>query len=280
VHIFFAIIFAFDAFENFTRFTIHRHQNPFCMTFPFVIGEDSANEAVFVDFEQLPHLFVSYSDEIQIREFVNSMVGSLQMNNKDIPVEYSIALSGINHRLKFRRDCSIKYCFVPGDELMSNVGSKLKFMQAISKEMRERNFKLKRLSPFPHMIILLHDVFDIVLSHKKAIGQIFLQLLLMGKTLKMHVVASSGSTYRMLLKQLVHLDPSVMRKFRNQFGHDQLNIVTPLGAEMVITAEDFIFFKKANSIDYQRLYPVRKPVLEASSYASRLTTTLPIVAPF
>jgi hypothetical protein len=288
VHIFITIIFAFDAFEKFVRFTNHRHQNPSCMTLPFMIGEDSSNEPVFVDFEQLPHLFVSYSDETQIRDFVFSLVSSLQLSHKDVPVEYALALSGRAHYLKFKRDCCFKYCFVPDDTLMSNTGSKLKFMLALSKEMRERSIHFKRVAEgkpekrkhMPHLIVILNDVFDIVLSSKKAVGQIFLNLLLMGKALKMHVVASSASTYRILLKQLAQMDPSVMRKFKNHFGYDHLNIVTPLGAELVITAEDFIFFKKANAIDYQRLYPARMPNLEPPTYASRLTTTLPIVSPF
>ena len=109
------------------------------MTLPFIIGEDSANEAVFVDFEQLPHLFVSYSEEIQIRDFLGSLMNSFQLNYKGVPVDYALALSGRSHHLKFRRDCRVKYCFIPDDELMSNVDSKLKFMQALAKEMRERN---------------------------------------------------------------------------------------------------------------------------------------------
>ncbi|MCU7551492.1 hypothetical protein OCK74_20390 [Chitinophagaceae bacterium LB-8] len=257
------------------------------MTLPFIIGEDSANEVVFVDFEQLPHLFVSYNDEAQIREFIGSLISSLQLNNNGLLVDYALAVSARNHHLTLRRDCNIKYCFVSDDYLMSNVGSKLKFMQALLKEMRSRSIYFRKLAEgkpekkkqVPHLIILLHDVFDIVLSSKKSIGQIFLQLLLLGKALKMHVVAASGNSYRMLLKQLANLDPSVMRKFRNQFGHDHLNIVTPLGAELVITAEDFIFFKKANAIDYQRLYPARKSLHESLSYIPRVTTTLPMVAP-
>lgn len=258
------------------------------MTLPFIIGEDSANEAVFIDFEQLPHLFVSYSDEAQISAFINSLFHSLQSNASGTSVEYALALSGRSHHLEFRRNFKLSYCFIPDEELMSNTGSKLKFMLALSKEMRERSIHLKRQAEgksvkrrhLPHLIILLHDVFNIVLSHRKAVGQIFLNLLLFGKALKMHVVASSSCTYRMLLKQLAHMDPLVMRKFRNHFGQDHSNIVTPLGAELVIAAEDFIFFKKANAIDYQRLYPVRKSVPEPLSYAPRLTTTLPIVSPF
>jgi hypothetical protein len=261
-----------------------------CMTLPFIIGEDSTNEAVFVDFEQLPHLFVSYSEESQIRQFICLLVNALQADHKGVPVDFALALSHspVTHGHVFRKDCFFKYSFVADDELMSSVVSKEKFMQALSREMRERSILLKKQAEgkcekrkeVPHMIILLHDVFDFIMSRKKSIGLIFLQLLLMGKALKMHVVAASGITYRMLLKQLVNLNPAAMKKYQHFFGNDQMNIVTPLGAELVITAEDFIFLKKANSIDYQRLYPLRNPVPSTISYAPRLTTTFPIVSPF
>jgi hypothetical protein len=224
-----------------------------------------------VDFEQLPHLFVSYNDEAQIQNFFNSLIYKLSSG-----VSFSLASSkGYSFESPERKTYPFfKYYFNAGDES----GCKEKFILSLSREMRLRSWMLKGKAKehnkaekqMPDMVIILHDVFDIILSRKKSIGMIFLKLLLMGKELKMHVVAASGSTYRNLLKQLAQMNPLVMEKFKTKLGLTGFQMSTSLGAELVMTAEDFVFFKAANQTDYHRLYPAsdKQPKLKSAETVS------------
>ena len=233
------------------------------MILPLTIGKNSSNEDFVVDIEQLPHLFVSYNDEAQIQRLFTSLC-ALPSGNRQSMVSFALASSKTYSIAPvIKQNMFFKYYYRAGDVWNSNEGSKEKFMSSLSREMRLRSFILRKqlknnLRPekqFPSMIILLHDVFDIILSRKKSVGLIFLKLLLTGKELGMHIVAASNSTYRNLLKQLSQINPLAMEKYRGRLGACDCRISTSLGAELVMTAEDFVFFKEANGAEYHRLYP-------------------------
>lgn len=240
------------------------------MTLPLTIGKTSSNEPFIVDLEQLPHLFVSYNDEAQIHTFFNLLVNRLS-SVEQAPVSFAIGSSKEYQFIPSQRASNpfFKYDYKSA-ERDSQLGTKERFMSCLSREMRLRSLFLKkgekqqlRLDKsFPSMVILLHDVFDIIISRKKSIGLIFLKLLLMGRQLKMHVVAASGGTYRNLLKQLATANPIIMERFKGKLGLQSFQIATSLGAEMVITAEDFVFFKEANNAEYQRFYPLPEKVAD------------------
>lgn len=244
---------------------------------PVAIGKNSANEVYHIDLTQLPHLFISYTTGEQISRFFASLTSAL--NGGDSPVHFAIASTRRSAGQAVPAPGVVVHRFSAHDEEGSTVASREQFMLALSKEMRLRSAWLEKekggtttRKPFPHMVILLHDIFDIILSNKKSIALSFIKLLLLGKMLRMHVVAASAFTYRNLLKQLIQLNPLVREKFKSFFDSGAYPVVTPLGAELVITAEDLLFFKPANAIDYERLYPLEEKAAEGDDLIATMFT--------
>lgn len=231
------------------------------MSLPIAIGVNSANETFYTDIGQLPHLFLSYCYEEQVRAFFSHLVkhfNSVTTSN----VRFAVATTKSSVTFDVTNGVVFPFCYVVNDDYKSTVRGKSAFMAALGKELQRR---IKRLSvkrehktsdACPPLLVLLDDVLDVVISSKKSVGLTFLQLLLMGHQVNMHVVAASSGTCRHLLRQLMQIHPIVKSKFQKLFEPSMLSVTSPLGAELVFTAEDFIFFKEANTVDYHRLYPI------------------------
>jgi DNA segregation ATPase FtsK/SpoIIIE-like protein len=108
----------------------------------------------------------------------------------------------------------------------------------------------------PYLIIVIDELFHLVLTRKKQTGLYFLQLLIVGHEVNMHVIAASESTYRNLLIQLVHLHPSIEQQLTTKKLIGSRTIIKPLGAEMVITPYNLIFFKTIDMSIYERYFPI------------------------
>lgn len=243
------------------------------MNLPLVVGQTSANDDCVVDFISLPNLFVSYTSETQADDFFESLIKSIINKKSSQRIELAVAASRTNWFQSGTKDLLsyAKHRFIIGDVYRSNLNSRQQFFSTLSKEIRRRlkvlnkakekqslpanNMVESPLNSFAYLIVYLDEVFDIILNNTKAIGLTFLQLLLFGKELKIHLIAASYSTYRNLLKQLMTLDPVAKAKLNKHSITQEFQVATPLGAELVITAEDFMFFKEANTKEYKRLFP-------------------------
>lgn len=250
-------------FVNFCKFTSSHHQNAFFMTLPVVIGKSSADRPFLIDLIKLPHLFTSYSEEPQVQALFAQILEDLSANTSTIEIALGLSNRRTNSNFFKPHNLLIKHCFIPEDEGLSTEKSREGFMIALFGEIRKRKQLLRKgrskrgghggtLVP---MIVILHDVFPFVLSKKRSIGLIFLELLLDGPELNMHLLAISSYSYQNLVKQLLLLNPLVKERFHLAKSHNGLVKSEPLGAELVITGEGFFFFKERDAADYHRLYP-------------------------
>ena len=232
------------------------------MTLPVTIGKTSAAADYRIDLAQLPNLFVSYCDEVQIRQLSGSFLQELSTNDHGNDVQFAVGETRSSDWMAAARD--IRYVFRAGESFQHGTSSRDGLMQALSREMHKRKSLHKKLGKeafdeaCPYLVVFLHDVFELVLSPKKIVGLTFLQLLLWGKELKLHTVAASCSTYRNLLRQFMHLNPIVKAKFKKTLGEKSLYIPESLGSELILNADDFSFFRASPGLDYHRLYPATR----------------------
>lgn len=229
------------------------------MTLRVRIGKTSAALDYSVDLAELPNLFVSYCDECQIQQLSGAFLKELSRGGDRRGVQFAV---GETRSFEWMSSApELRYAFRAGAEASNSSHTRDGFMQSLSREMHKRKALRKRLGPeafdatCPYLVVFLHDVFELVLSQKKAIGITFLQLLLLGKSLKLHTIAASCSTYRNLLRQFMQLNPIVKAKFRKTLGEKSLYIPQSLGAELILTSENFSFFRSAADHDYHRFYP-------------------------
>lgn len=231
---------------------------------PVTIGKCSAAQPFVADLSQLPHLFLSYSEESQFHDFLRRLSAGFRGLVQGERPRFAVASSGresLLPSLELDQD-QLTHTYISGDEAASNTSGREGFMQALARELQHRkNMLLKTkggqlfAALCPPLLVVLHDVFELILSRKRSVGLTFTKLLLQGPDLNIHLLAASAGTYRNLLRQIVQVHPLTAGKFRKELGSDRFRFHTPLGAEMVLTAEDFIFFKGAGEADYHRLYP-------------------------
>ncbi len=229
------------------------------MTLPVKIGTTSAALDYSIDLVALPNLFVTYCDECQIQQLSGSFLKELSRDQGTSTVQFAIGETRSSGWIPSSPE--IRYAFRSGNEFGNPVNTRDGFMQSLSREMHKRKAMRKKLGAeafdktCPYLVVFLHDVFELVLSSKKMVGLTFLQLLLWGKSLKVHTVAASCSTYRNLLLQFMHLNPIVKAKFKKVLGEKSLYIPESLGSELILTSDNFPFFRASPDLDYQRLYP-------------------------
>lgn len=232
------------------------------MTLPIAIGKNSANQTFSADLSVLPHLFLSYCYESQVNTFYKQLVDFYSSDTQN-DVRFAIASTHSRKAIDVTNGFQFPYCFFSKDEYRSTVHCKASFLMALSKEMKNRKkFLSSKLLHHhnkkfcPPLLVLLDDVLDIIISSRKSIGLLFLELLLKGHHVNMHVIAASIGTCRNLLRQLMHINPLVKERFKQLFKSETFPINASLGAELIFTSEDFIFFKEAHAFDYHRLYPM------------------------
>ncbi|HVG11819.1 MAG TPA: hypothetical protein VM843_02395 [Flavisolibacter sp.] len=229
------------------------------MTLPVTIGKTSTALDYSIDLAELPNLFVSYCDDGQIQQLSSSFIKELYINQDRSDVQFAVGETGSSEWMSFSPE--IRFAFRSGNEFHNPTNTRDGFMLSLSREMHKRKALRKKLGAeafeqtCPYLVVFLHDVFELVLSSKKVVGLTFLQLLLWGKSLKVHTVAASCSTYRNLLRQFMHLNPIVKAKFKKVLGEKSLYIPESLGSELILTSDDFPFFRASPDLDYQRLYP-------------------------
>lgn len=225
---------------------------------PIVIGRNSSNELLVVELTELPHLFVSYAEEEQLYRFYESLSHKASETN---PVQWALAVSpsGFDHF----KQTETNFHFLTNDPENSNIESKFTFWKKIAKELKKRKKsrqKLKKLFEIntPILIVVLEDVLDMVITNKKYTGYYFLQLMAEGPGLGVHCIASSGRAYRNLLSQLLNLHPKVKQQLQKQLPNVELSIQS---AEIVITPEDFYFYKRKNDKIHERYFNDGNPII-------------------
>lgn len=222
---------------------------------PLLIGKTSDDSFVHHDLISMHHLFISYSDNTQFHRFLSDATNNL--NGQREQLHFAAAVSKECYRalghLMFN-DPQARHFIKEGERS----ASKQEFMRSLIAILKYRHkHKADNKSAPPRIIVLIEDVFDLVIPDKKGLGNQFLQLLLEGPALGIHMIIGSIRTYRNLLTQLIHLD--LNPKLRKQFGYHFQN-GEAIGAELILNTDDLVFFKSRHEHDYRRYFSAREGI--------------------
>ncbi|MFC4232181.1 hypothetical protein ACFOW1_09780 [Parasediminibacterium paludis] len=230
------------------------------MPLNFPIGKTSNDTLVVKDVTSLPHLFVSVSNARQLQILLQQVIQQIahwQLTNK---VQLAIALNNTNNTIDNAIIAQALHTMLYNQEEAQMSSSKDAFVTGLYKEMLDRFRQRKKAKNksinFPYLIVVIDELFHLVLTRKKQTGLYFLQLLILGHEVNIHIIAASASTYRNLLIQLVHLHPGIEQQLNSNKLLGGRAIIKPLGAEMVVTPDSLIFFKTIDTPIYERYFPI------------------------
>lgn len=159
-------------------------------------------------------------------------------------------------------------CHIKNQEEQTGIASKKIFFTQLMNLLNQRLALFKKQSisnisayneafttkPLQPMIVLIDDTFDLLLPSKANTGLLLLKLLLAGHTAGIHCISASTLSFKNLLRQLVNIDLKTNSALQKFVINNQLNNLPPLGADMIITTDDFVFIKERQEADYKRLY--------------------------
>jgi hypothetical protein len=117
------------------------------------------------------------------------------------------------------------------------------------------NPEIKKTAPaFAPIFIFIEDTIQLLGPSKSNLGIALLKILLAGDQVNMHCICASNFSYHTLIKQLSHIHIPANKMLYNFTRDFELTAIPPLGAEIIFSAEDLIFFKKKGEMNYQTLF--------------------------
>lgn len=225
------------------------------------IGSNSLNQPIVVDICSLPHFFVAYSYEAQLQHFLQHSITAINTGHTNgNALAIAIALSNSNVEVLQHIHCPVMQQLIPSitTDITQNSMHKDAFIAQLFQELKNRLKQQKQTknaaASLPIIIIIIDELFSVILSQKKQTGMYFLQLLILGKQVGMHFIAASASTYRNLLLQLMHMHPEIEKQLSQKQFIKRTTIVKPLGAELVLTPDDLVFFKAIDMPVHERYF--------------------------
>ena len=91
------------------------------------------------------------------------------------------------------------------------------------------------------IVLIFDDVFQLNIFSNKKSAQLFLKLLITGPQIGLHCVLGTSTNFRGLIKELL-LTSKLKESYLTFFS------------ELVISDEDFYFFKAKGRIEFERLF--------------------------
>jgi hypothetical protein len=202
------------------------------------IGKISDGSLFTLSFEQLPHLFVSYQNKIELDALLNRF---LIVNDKSFTEFLVIASEDFLSNSFAIKSSTNNYIYNNPDRGSIKQKGRIfaHFFAALKKARKQQKEKINRL-------IIIDDIWTFVPKlNARAITQ-FKELLNVGAEFGFYFIIGSSMPYRNLLLQL-------MSEQSNNLNNRVLN---QLGAEVIFNPDGLLFFRKKNSIDYVSLYPI------------------------
>ena len=220
------------------------------------IGRQSTGEDHIVNLVELPHLFISHSTDVQLRQLFAALVAETQASWVFISCFIS------NRRLS-----GIVRAYLPTNRmfpeipLTDNIDEKPftvdEFIALLAAEAKERFESIKRRKAVAKglvpIVIFIDNIFDVIMSTRKKTPLSLIKLLITGTNVNMQFILGSSGTYRNLLDQLINVTPQLQKKLAKPMR--ALPVNHPLGAELVINPDGLLFFREKDDKIYQSLYP-------------------------
>jgi hypothetical protein len=227
---------------------------------PLLIGKNSSAEQVAIDLATIPLLMISYFHENQLTNLLSQFTtskknyfttNSRRLNNWKVSIENN-------------------YIFLRDTPEIGNLASRSKIVKLVLNEIEKRNKILQKnkIDSFSkyytlntwnkvkldYQFLIIDDVWDLVTTKPQRIAMNFMMIILYGPPVGIHTVFASGLSYRNLLQQLVLNHPELTEELKKKYGNPPPQDINNLGHELILTADDLVYYKKASIMEMLKLY--------------------------
>ena len=200
-----------------------------------IIGSDTEGNKVSKSLPALRNLFVSYLDDTQIKNLLENLL--VDSNNNIVRLLF-IAKEA---NLIDTTTCKNTESYVYNNPEIGSIKNKNHLFAQIVKEQKKHNSKMT--------LICIDDMWQFYprFTSKIAINH-FRQLLQYGYNSNIHFVIGSILPYRNLLVQLMRSDTLGGNK----------HVVSTLGAELIYSPDELIFFRGLDTEIQEMYYPIKE----------------------
>lgn len=220
------------------------------------MGENKA-----INFDKVPVLMVSYSNEHQLKLIFSKFN---DLNGFIITSSRRKKLWGIK---------STEYnCFIKDMPEIGNIKSRLEILNNLLLEIKRRTriLKDKRIDNYEkyeslnqleniklnRIFLMIDDIWDIVVSKPKKMSLNLIKIMLYGFKVGIHTIIASAISYRNLLQQIISYHPILINKIQRATGKHDSIMLSSLGHELIFTAENFVYYKTGNLKEMEKFYSI------------------------
>jgi hypothetical protein len=230
------------------------------LIFPFFIGKSSSAEPIAIDISKVSLLMISYFHENQLTNLLSQFAKSKK--------NYFVTNSRKIKDWEVPKESN--YLFLRDTPEIGNVTSRSKIVKLILNEIERRNKVLQKnkIESFikyyalntwnnvklDYQFFVIDDVWDLVTAKPQRIAMNFMMIILYGPSVGIHTVFTSGLSYRNLLQQLVLEHPEITEELKKKYGNPPPQDINNLGHELILTADDLVYYKKASISEMQKFY--------------------------
>lgn len=203
------------------------------MNFP--LGYNSDGKKIDKSILTVSHLFVSYTTQPQIRDFLKR----LSINKENDHTQW-LEICRESNRLSFPEGTSME-SYVYDNPSCGSILSKEKLFTSPLRLLKKRQNQ-KKLSQ-ETLIIVIDDIWQVMPGLNKMNSNWLKTILKEGAEWRIYFVIGSNFPYRNLLLQLM------------QPGSKKNSPVNELGAEIIINPDQLLFFREKNELAFEIFYP-------------------------
>lgn len=235
------------------------------MQIPLIIGRNSNGEHQMIDLIEIPLLMISYCEEYQLKNIFT------QLCTLSYPYKQNDYFVISQKRSKnWETHMGNVYVYYKDNPENSNVQNKMKLLKKVTDEISRRELLIKKqeLHDFKkyhslntwkkekitYQFFVVDDIWDIIISKSKSIGLSLMRIILYGPYVGIHTIFTSILSYRNLLEQLININPVIAKELQKKYGIPEPKKINTLGSELIITAENLVFYKNLRSTDFEKMY--------------------------
>jgi hypothetical protein len=227
---------------------------------PFIIGKNSSADQITIDLSTIPLLMISYFHENQLTNLFSQFAKSKK--------NYFVTNS--RRSIFWKVPIEKNYFFIRDTPEIGNVSSRIKMVKLILNEIEMRNKILQKnkINSFTkyyelntwnkvkleYQFFIIDDVWDLVTAKNQKIALSFMMILLYGPLVGIHLVFASGLSYRNLLQQILRYNPELTEELKIKYGNPHPKDISNLGQELILTADDLVYYKRVSIIEMEKLY--------------------------
>ena len=235
------------------------------MLIPLIIGKNSYGENQSIDLVNVPLLMISYCEEDQLKNIFSQLAYlTYPFKQNDF---YIVLLRKYN---AWKINMQDSYTLFKDEPDKGNVRNRVKMMKLLNDEIskRERIIKNKKIADFKkyyalntwqkeklaYQFFIVDDIWDLIISKPKSLGLSLMRIILYGPQVGIHTIFTSSLSYRNLLEQLIRINPTITKELQKKYGIPEPQKINSLGSELILTAENLVFYKKAGSMVMEKMF--------------------------